>query len=404
MALSTRSHESIGSSYQGKPSDSFRQLLCRDGHGGEPSRSGHVFHHRRPQDSVGTVSSNVHGQRIHGPCQSRADKGTEWRNLRRQLETLHVAGAPNAVDTAWKYLGHNDRNIRYAARIAIEHQPVESWQEKALGDAVNNEARINALLALARCGDASLQPRLLESLAKVDAKTLNEDQKLAALRVLSLCFIRMGRPADEVATDVAAILNAGYPAASTRLNRELCALLVYLNDKEVAGKTLELMKKATTQEEQLHYALCLRALKENWTLEQRTQYFNWFVDSTNFEADIHSPGSSRTFDRKQSIRFPRRIKLLSRKCWMLDQNPPRISSKPHRGHLFATGKSTTCWRRGSRLKGRNFENGRKMFTVTACYKCHRFAGDGGIVGPELTAVGRRYNARTMLEALIEPSK
>ena len=45
-----------------------------------------------------------------------------------------------------------------------------------------------------------------------------------------------------------------------------------------------------------------------------------------------------------------------------------------------------------------------MFQVTACYKCHRFAGDGGIVGPELTAVARRYNARTMLEAIMEPSK
>ena len=56
------------------------------------------------------------------------------------------------------------------------------------------------------------------------------------------------------------------------------------------------------------------------------------------------------------------------------------------------------------LTGRDFANGRKMFQVTACFKCHRFAGDGGIVGPELTAVARRYNALTMLEAIIEPSK
>jgi putative heme-binding domain-containing protein len=56
------------------------------------------------------------------------------------------------------------------------------------------------------------------------------------------------------------------------------------------------------------------------------------------------------------------------------------------------------------LRGRNFDNGRRMFQVTACFKCHRFAGDGGIVGPELTAVSRRYNARTLLESIIEPSK
>ena len=45
-----------------------------------------------------------------------------------------------------------------------------------------------------------------------------------------------------------------------------------------------------------------------------------------------------------------------------------------------------------------------MFAGTACFKCHRFAGEGGSAGPDLTGVGGRFNARNLLESIIEPSK
>ncbi|HRX79815.1 MAG TPA: c-type cytochrome, partial [Pirellulaceae bacterium] len=54
--------------------------------------------------------------------------------------------------------------------------------------------------------------------------------------------------------------------------------------------------------------------------------------------------------------------------------------------------------------GRNFERGREMFGAAACFKCHRFAGEGGIIGPDLTGVGKRFNNQYLLESLIDPSK
>ena len=42
--------------------------------------------------------------------------------LRKKLESYHGHADPAAVDTAWPYLGHEDRFIRFAARVAIEHQ------------------------------------------------------------------------------------------------------------------------------------------------------------------------------------------------------------------------------------------------------------------------------------------
>ncbi|MFM7919014.1 MAG: heme-binding protein, partial [Planctomycetaceae bacterium] len=132
--------------------------------------------------------------------------GQEARDLRHSLEQLHRP-QEGAVEKAWPYLGHADRSIRFAARTAIEHQPAGSWSRKALAEDSSNEAKLTALLALARCGDKSLQQPLLESLGRLNVAELSEMQLLAALRVAGLCFIRMGEPSAEVARAVAAVLN-----------------------------------------------------------------------------------------------------------------------------------------------------------------------------------------------------
>jgi putative heme-binding domain-containing protein len=40
----------------------------------------------------------------------------------------------------------------------------------------------------------------------------------------------------------------------------------------------------------------------------------------------------------------------------------------------------------------------------ACFACHRFANEGGAVGPDLTGAGGRFSPRDLLESIIEPSK
>jgi putative heme-binding domain-containing protein len=50
------------------------------------------------------------------------------------------------------------------------------------------------------------------------------------------------------------------------------------------------------------------------------------------------------------------------------------------------------------------ERGRGVFAAAPCYRCHRFEGAGGVVGPDLTGAARRFNTRDLLEAVIEPSR
>lgn len=333
------------------------------------------------------------------------DAGSELRTLRHKLESLHTSDATDAVAQAWPYLGHADRNIRFAARTAVEHQPVSSWQDKALAESSSPDARITALLALARCGEKSQQATLLQSMSQLDADHMTESQVLDALRVLGLCFIRMGEPDTQTARDVASALNAHYPSKSPRLNREFCRLLVYLNDSEVAAKTLDLLDKAPSQEEQIHYVYCLRALKDQWTPEQRARYFQWFVTSTTLRGGNSFSGFIKNI-RQEAIDHLTDEQKTALKD-VLDAQPTggiplvEAAARPLVREWIVDDLLADV---EAGLSGRDFDNGRKMFQVTACYKCHRFAGDGGVVGPELTAVARRYNARTMLEAIIEPGK
>jgi len=56
------------------------------------------------------------------------------------------------------------------------------------------------------------------------------------------------------------------------------------------------------------------------------------------------------------------------------------------------------------LEDRDISNGRQAFTAASCFACHRVNGEGGSIGPDLSASMRRFSIRDFLEAVIEPSK
>jgi len=50
------------------------------------------------------------------------------------------------------------------------------------------------------------------------------------------------------------------------------------------------------------------------------------------------------------------------------------------------------------------DQGRRVFATALCYRCHRFAGQGGMVGPDLTNVARRLNVHDLVEAIVDPDR
>src|SRR5947209_14331656 len=92
----------------------------------------------------------------------------------------------------------------------------------------------------------------------------------------------MGAPDESTRERVIRRFDAVYPSTSRELNAELCKLLVYLQAPSAAAKTMALMTKAPTQEEQMEYALSLRNLRTGWTPEERKTYFTWFLKAANY--------------------------------------------------------------------------------------------------------------------------
>ena len=54
--------------------------------------------------------------------------------------------------------------------------------------------------------------------------------------------------------------------------------------------------------------------------------------------------------------------------------------------------------------GRSFESGKAAFNQAGCGQCHRFAGEVGSVGPDLTGVGKRLSLHDLFESIVLPSK
>jgi len=265
-------------------------------------------------------------------------------------------------------------------------------------------ASINALLALARKGGKEVQKPLLQSLARLADQELTEAQDLEALRVLQLCFIRMGRHDQEMSRAAIKTLSRRYPAKTQDLNRELCQLLVYLESPDVITKTLALMAAAPTQEEQMHYAFVLRNLKSGWTLEQRRIYFSWFnlalreykgghsfapylvnirKDAANTLSELERADLASILENRTATPAPLAPARLFVKEWTMSELEPAL---------------------GEAGQHRSFERGKQSFTAAQCFQCHRMGNDGGSVGPDLTAVASRFNRHDLLENILLPSK
>jgi len=353
------------------------------------------------------------------PSAEELKSAADARSLRHKLEAFHGKVDRAAIDFAWRHLNSDDRWIRYAARIAIESQPVEQWQAAALKEASVNGS-LTALLALARYGDKSVQGDLLKSLERLKPEELAESQKLEAMRVIEVSFVRMGRPDADTARDVIARLDPLYPAKSEAVNRELCQILIYLDAPGVVAKSMARVAAAATVEDQLYYLLRLRNSKTGWKIDDRKIYLSWFRRERS--KDRHPAETLKWFEEggrpygdgasyKNFIDHIRKDAIASlndgeRKELAGLVDPQKVVvTVPSDRHFVKEWKTAELLPSIEQAAtGRSFERGKKAFEDSQCLACHKFGNDGGATGPDLTAVSSRFTRRDILESILEPSK
>lgn len=382
--------------------------------------------------------------------------------MRAALESYHTGQieADKALKVAWSYLSHSDRHVRYAARVAIEKLPVELWQEKALSEK-QPVAAIEALIALARVSGATsaheggkaaskpkstssepispvqpqnveLQNSILLALSTIQPPPGHE---LASLRALQLVLTRLGKPNADICEKIAAALDALFPTDNAQINRELCQILVAIDSKQVVSKTLALMATAKDdfQEvatdavlsrndgyanaaraaagsrpnaQQIDYMFALRNATAGWTPEHRQTFFSWFPRARTWKGGNSFKGFIENIRKDALETFVPQPELaaldaLSNKVEAMSAMPNYIAPKGP-GKNYALDEAVALATAG--MKGRDFANGEAMYRSTMCATCHRFNGEGGSIGPDLTGAGNRYTLRDLLENIIDPSK
>jgi len=378
------------------------------------------------------------------PVDPRDDAGRGERRLRRELESWHRAAddPAAAVAAALPHLAHEDRFIRHAARVALEHQPVALWRDAALAVA-DPRGRITAAVAVARQGDPADQAAIFAALDGIDPTALDEAGRIDLARACELAIVRLGDPPAEVKAAIADRIAAFFPSGSFDLDRELASLLVAVRAPGIVPKLVGLLAAPTATAArtnlapneddlrrlaernaqygsavrsslerrsdliQVHYAYALRTVKEKdaWTTADRKAYLDWFARARDwgggnsfqkFLANIETESLDALSDTERLALEATGV----RKPYV----PPPLPKPEGPGRRWTVAEVLAAADRGLAPGSRDFDRGRRTFAAARCIVCHRYGGDGGSTGPDLTQAGGRFQVPDLVEALIEPSR
>ncbi len=325
--------------------------------------------------------------------------------LRRELESFHRPSDAAAVQLAIKHLGSEDRAVRNAARIVLEHQPLENWKTKVL-QITEPVSQITSGVALARSGDNDARLKAVQMLSKINWQQLTDESRLDLLRAYQILFVRADSLASTERQSVIDQLSDHFPSSSVNssVNRELAAVLLYLNAPDAVAKSVDLLANSGSADDQIHYALCLREIEQGWSFELRQRYFQWFFDVASARGG-NSFGGFIDNIRKAAIAklddetATKLGNLIQKKPQSID--PAQALQARTMVREWTVDEAVTATESDHQP---NLQNGKKLFAVGQCYQCHRFAGQGGIQGPDLTGATGRFSIRDLITAIVEPNK
>ncbi|MFP6901275.1 MAG: c-type cytochrome, partial [Opitutales bacterium] len=343
---------------------------------------------------------------------ARAKLSDKARNVRRKLEAHHGKpsqdiddallgdGSTGTLITLWVHLGNPDPRIRYAARIALEHQPLERWRHAALEGNDNPLTLLTGLTALAHA-DPKQSEAILAQLVKLDWKSLIEDLILRVANLYAICLPEVANPPKDA---ILAQLRPLYQNRSAKLNWVLGPLLIELDPERTLAQTIALLETGNDPIQTVHYLHQLRHAKTGWTAAHRKAYFRKLGEASGYVGD--SRGLPRSLGRI------RKDALATLAVGEKKQYEALASSKLQMPPLpDLTGrKFVKNWKPedfgedlGFALDEKAVRKGKEMFGVALCNRCHRFQGKGYAIGPDLSGVANRLGRRDLLQAILSPS-
>ena len=355
---------------------------------------------------------------------------TPEQKLRRELEALRdVAPSSAALAKAWPLMGHPDLWVRFAARIAVEHQPVAAWRAQVKPDA-NIDLALNAAVALARCGTKDDLAAIVAA-AEAAAKSKDLRQQQDRQRVFQVAFSRHGRPDDATAGRLGKDAAVRLPSGNDAYDRQLAQLAIFLGEPSAPARVLQAMKVAqagpaviadpeilarhpgyardataamavTPSSTRIGLAVYLCRATVGWTPNLRKEFFGFLDELSLAQGGNSLKGFVRNI-RKEAVAM---VPAAERAAF--EASTPVVKATPipaaqGPGRLWTHAEALKAWENGKATGTLDFANGQKMFAAALCSQCHRMGGAGGAQGPDLTGLGVRTAAADMLTSLIQPS-
>ena len=323
--------------------------------------------------------------------------GQQARATRRQLETFLQDPDESHLPALWSHLGSADPWIRHAARAALERLPVAVWRAPA-GEERHLDIALAARVALVRQGHEA--PWLGGHLSQATERQSLELLYLAERLLVTSADNKAQRDA------ILAELRSCYPAATVGVNLALSRILSDHVDEAFVRKTLELMSRAASQSERLHYAFVLRHVTSGWSSAgDRRVYFEQLRQMEDFIGGEGLPTFRKLIRQEALAALPASERPEYERLLATNVAPWAGNLPPARTELvrkWSVDELAAAWEDAK--TERDIAHGKLLFQTARCIVCHRAGEAGGVSGPDLTSVARRFSPRDILTSMLEPSK
>ena len=344
---------------------------------------------------------------------------------RRKLEDWQPSAETTATDLPSELLfglHHADTRIQTTARLALERAFTTSskLQWKNLKPLIrrSNASTLQAAIAWLRTRPAEAVPSLSQLYAQKDGMIALRAQPSHLQRMIlrSMMLIRL-RGKDQFADNeelqanwqtIRGYLSPQFPLDDPTANRMLAELLVHLQAPDLPSRFLDQIDAHPDQQNQLFYATLLRLVERGWTPELRLSYFYWLHDASQFQGGASLQGFLNAISSDAQQR-------MTSEEWLAMQ--PELERHRDQQLEAAAASANTAKARSfhrewttndalaaveTQMPEADASRGADVFRQALCIQCRRFDQQGGYLGPDLTASGRRFLTRDLLQAVIEP--
>ncbi len=352
-----------------------------------------------------------------------AEEAAKARQRRRQLESL----TPQVGDLPLIAKGLDDRDewIRHAAMTALmrlDPTAIKNYSDFVSSTVKSTRGRFSAFMSLSRmlpqgeqatlakliCDEWDKQIKPPAQQSQQPAMRPSSEERLLAMRAMQHCLLRVRNVGPELKSRVIRVADSALNGHSQEVDLFAFQILAHL-DAAPVEKAIERLKAANRpqdQERALAWLFELRNIKSGWTPESRKAYLaalrhagEHYTGGRELPVVLYSIGadfkaSLSEQERKQFADLlagptphahgslvPQRPLV---KEWTVDELVPSLAK-------FEVTRERV-------------ERGQKIYEQANCVKCHRLAGRGQPVGPDLNGVSARMGRKDLLETILVPSK